>query len=320
VKKLFHRADGIHAGFSKETVLVMNIGVARESARRFRYSRLWLVATIIFGVASSISPAHSQGQTSQPVASPAKAADDDDEALLKAAQNPVSDLISVPILNTTNFNLGPYNRTQNVLALQPVIPLNLTDNWMLISRIILPMTWQPYPEQTTGGQFGLGDMTPSFFLAPRNPGSVIWGAGPATVVPTATSTILGQGKFCLGPSVVVLAQPGQWTVGALVSNVWSVAGSGGRPPINRLTLQYFLAYNLPHDWYLTAAPVLFADWKAKAGDRWLVPLGGGVGRLVTLGSMPVDFAATFYGNVVTPKGLPTWQMNLSMTLLFPTKK
>ena len=47
-----------------------------------------------------------------------------------------------------------------------------------------------------------------------------------------------------GPSIVVLAQPGQWTLGALVSNVWSVAGSGGRPPINRMTLQYFLAYNL----------------------------------------------------------------------------
>lgn len=240
-----------------------------------------------------------------------------DEDLLKAVQNPVADLISVPILNTTNFNLGPYNRAQNVLALQPVIPANLSENWMLISRIILPITWQPYPDQNSGGQFGLGDMTPSFFLAPRKPGAVIWGVGPATVIPTATSSILGQGKFSLGPSIVVLAQPGQWTVGALVSNVWSVAGSGSRPPVNRMTLQYFLAYNLKHDWYLTAAPILLADWRARAGNRWLVPVGGGVGKLVTVGAMPVDFSATAYGNAVTPAGLPTWQMNLQMTLLFP---
>jgi hypothetical protein len=109
-------------------------------------------------------------------------------------------------------------------------------------------------------------------------------------------------------------------VGALVSNVWSVAGSGGRPPINRMTLQYFLAYNLPHDWYLTAAPVLVADWRADAGNRWLVPVGGGVGKLVMLGARPVDFAATFYGNAVTPVGMPTWQMNLQMTLMFPKEK
>ena len=160
-------------------------------------------------------------------------------------------------------------------------------------------------------------MTPSFFLAPRKAGSIIWGAGPAMVIPTATSNVLGQGKFSLGPSVVVLAQPGPWTAGTLVSNVWSVAGSGSRPAVNRMTFQYFLAYNLKHDWYLTSAPVLFADWRAQAGNKWLVPVGGGAGRLVSIGSWPVDFAATFYGNAVTPAGLPTWQMNLQMTLLFP---
>lgn len=260
-----------------------------------------------------------QSQTDPNAAAPSAATANSDESLLKAAQNPVADLISVPILNTTNFNIGPYNRTQNVVAFQPVIPVNLTENWVLINRIILPITWQPYPGQTTGGQFGLGDMTPSFFLAPRNPGSVIWGVGPAMVIPTATGNILGQGKFALGPSIVVLAQPKQWTLGALVSNVWSVAGSGGRPPINRMTLQYFLAYNLKHDWYLTSAPILVADWRANSANRWLVPFGGGAGRLVAFGTHPVDFAATFYGNAVTPKGFPSWQMNLQMTLLFPTK-
>ena len=267
-----------------------------------------------------VSRAQTQTPAEESLTSSQKAEGEPDDALLKAAQNPVADLISVPILNTTNFGIGPYSRSQNVVALQPVIPWNMSENWMLISRIILPVTWQPYPERKSGGQFGLGDMTPSFFLAPRKPGAVIWGAGPALVVPTATSQLLGLGKFALGPSVVVLAQPGQWTVGALVSNVWSVAGSGGRPPINRMTLQYFLAYNLPHDWYLTAAPILVADWRAQAGDRWLVPVGGGVGKLVMFGERPVDFSATLYGNAVTPTGLPTWQMNFQMTLMFPQQK
>ena len=49
---------------------------------------------------------------------------------------------------------------------------------------------------------------------------------------------------------------------------------------------------------------------ACASWRWC-------GKLVSIQSRPVDFAATFYRNAVTPVGLPTWQMNLSMTLLFP---
>ncbi|MGB2628035.1 MAG: hypothetical protein WAK20_14710 [Candidatus Acidiferrum sp.] len=278
---------------------------------------LRFVYALVFLILTSTCFAQSKAGSESTVLPATATADEPSEDLLKAAQNPISDLISVPILNTTNFNIGTYNRAQNVLAFQPVIPANLSENWMLISRIIQPLTWQPYPDKNSGGQFGLGDMTPSFFLAPRKAGSIIWGAGPAMVIPTATSNVLGQGKFSLGPSVVVLAQPGPWTLGTLVSNVWSVAGSGSRPAVNRMTFQYFLAYNLKHDWYLTSAPVLFADWRAQAGNKWLVPVGGGAGRLVSIGSWPVDFAATFYGNAVTPAGLPTWQMNLQMTLLFP---
>ncbi len=290
-------------------------------AQHFQYFWRILASSIAFVFAGLLVAPISTAQTNSVpeaaslVETSASAQSSDD--LLKAVQNPVADLISVPILNTTNFNIGSYNRAQNMLAAQPVIPANLSENWMLITRIILPLTWQPNPDQNTGTQFGLGDTNPSFFLAPRKPGSVIWGAGPTMVIPTATANTLGSGKFSLGPSVVVLAQPGPWTLGALASNVWSVAGSGGRPAVNRMSFQYFLAYNLKHDWYLTAAPILFADWKAPAGDRWVVPIGGGAGKLVTFGSHPVDFAATFYSNVVRPTGMPSWQMNLQMTLLFP---
>ena len=141
-------------------------------------------------------------------------------------QNPVASLISVPLQNNTNFAYGPYNRTQDVLNIQPVIPIKLSDNWNLITRIIQPIVWQPYPKQNTGGEYGLGDMNPTFFLSPGKPGKLIWGVGPALVFPTATSTITGQGKLSLGPSVVLLAQPPHWTLGVLINNVWSVGVRG----------------------------------------------------------------------------------------------
>jgi len=62
------------------------------------------------------------------------------------------------------------------------------------------------------GEYGFGDMNPSFFVSPAKPGKIIWGAGPTVVLPTATNPVLGQGKRNMGPSVVVLAQPGKWSL------------------------------------------------------------------------------------------------------------
>ncbi len=63
-------------------------------------------------------------------------------ALQKATQNPVANLISVPIQNNSNFEVGPYNRTQDILNIQPVIPVKLSDQWNLITRTIQPIVWQ----------------------------------------------------------------------------------------------------------------------------------------------------------------------------------
>ena len=206
--------------------------------------------------------------------------------LQKAVQNPVASLISVPIQNNSNFGVGPYDRTQDVLNIQPVIPAKISKNWMLITRIIQPIIWQPYPDQPTGGEYGFGDMNPTFFLSPAKPGKLIWGVGPAFAIPTATNQILGQGKFSMGPSVVVLAQPGKWTLGALVNNVWSIAGSGSRPDVNQILLQYFVNYNLNKGWYITISPILTANWNASSGNVWTVPFGGGVLLAVEGGRQP----------------------------------
>ena len=239
------------------------------------------------------------------------------EALQKATQNPVASLISVPMQNNNNFNVGAYNRTQDVLNIQPVIPVKLNDKWNLITRIIQPIVWQPYPNQNAGGASGLGDMNPSFFLSPGKPGKVIWGAGPAFVIPTATSTLLGQGKLSLGPSFVALAQPGHWTIGALVNNVFSVAGSTHRPYVNQMLLQYFINYNLKEGWYLSISPILTANWRATSGNVWTVPCGGGVGRIMKLGFQPVNITAQFYGNAVYPSGSSPWGVRLQLAFLFP---
>jgi hypothetical protein len=271
------------------------------------------------GVTQSADPQQDVHETPQQAKQEAEKPDTNATAgdLAKATQNPVASLISVPIQNNGNFNSGQYNMTQDVLNIQPVIPLQLGANWNLITRTILPVVWQPYPNANTGGQYGLGDMNPTFFLSPAKPGKVIWGAGPAFLIPTATNNILGQGKLGIGPSFLALTQPGPWTLGALVSNVWSVAGSGGRPVVNQMLLQYFINYNLKKGWYISISPILTANWRGSSGSVWTVPFGGGIGKIARLGYQPVNLSAAFYGNPVNPSGASPWSMRLQIAFLFP---
>ena len=88
------------------------------------------------------------------------------EDLQKASQNPIADLVSVPFQSNTNFNAGPFSRTQEVFNIQPVVPMHLSDDWNLISRTIIPLVSQPSPffDSNTNG---IGDITQSLFFLQR---------------------------------------------------------------------------------------------------------------------------------------------------------
>ena len=83
-------------------------------------------------------------------------------------------------------------RTQNVLNIQPVIPVKFSENWNLIIRWITPIIYQPLGPGV--GVSGLGDMQPTFLLSPSKPHKLIWGAGPIFQLPTATSQYTGTGE------------------------------------------------------------------------------------------------------------------------------
>jgi hypothetical protein len=242
--------------------------------------------------------------------------------LAKATQNPVASLVSVPLQNFTDFNIGPHGRDRNtVILFQPVVPFQLSENWNLITRTIGALVYQPTISQPSQGTFGLNDINPSFFLSPAKPGKLIWGAGPTFLLPTASDDVLGTGKFSIGPSAVALVQPGKWTLGVLVSNLFSVAGPRGRADVNSMTLQYFINYNLKKGYYLTSAPINTANWNAPSGNVWLVAVGGGIGRIMRLGFQPVNVGVQAYGNVKRPDNFPspTWQLKFQIAFLYPIK-
>lgn len=56
------------------------------------------------------------------------------------------------------------------------------------------------------------------------------------------------------------------------------------------------------------------------GKKWTVPFGGGVGRLVKFGKLPVDLKLAAYLNVEKPTFGSDWNLQFTVKLLFPKGK
>jgi hypothetical protein len=244
-----------------------------------------------------------------------------DEELRRASQNPVADLISFPIQNNTNFDYGPLEKTQNVTNIQPVIPFHLNEDWLMISRTIAPLIYQPEFFDGQGSDFGLGDIQQSLFFSPKKPGRLIWGVGPILSLDTATEDRLGTGKWSAGPAAVALSMQPPWVFGLLAQNIWSFAGDSDRDDVNQMLIQPFINYNLPGGWYLSSSPIITANWEADSDNTWTIPLGGGVGRLFRIGKLPINMSLQAYYNAEKPDDLgPDWTLRFQVQTLFPKSR
>ena len=166
--------------------------------------------------------------------------------IAKQAQNPIASFISVPFENDLNARTGINKQDSYVLEMKPVVPFNLSNDWNLITRTIIPVIQVPELAPGVDGTTGVGDIQLSLFLSPARAGAVIWGAGPVVSFPSASQEILGTKKLRLsvGPTVVVVRIQGHWLFGALVQNLFSVAGPSARANVNQMLMQPFGKYNL----------------------------------------------------------------------------
>ena len=267
-------------------------------------TRAWMLGAILAALVLAISPARAELSA---------------EDLAKLAQNPVGNLISVPFQNNTNLNFGPEKGTQNILNIQPVIPIEVDKDWNIITRTIVPLIWMPSLGPDTPAKNGIGDIQFSAFLSPATPGHWIWGVGAIAQLPTNSSEELGNKNWGLGPSFVVLHldHGDPWVYGVLVNNVWSLSSNKQGGSYNNGLIQPFLNYNFEGGLYLTSSPVLTVDWKANSGQQWTIPLGGGVGKILHLGKLPVNTQISAYYNVVKPDFGPNWQIRAQVQLMFP---
>jgi hypothetical protein len=126
---------------------------------------IWAASCLSAGAQSAPVSTAPQIRIDATASPPAPA--DDASALAEKLQNPIADLISIPFQNNTNFNVGPSKGTQDILNIQPVIPIHANDDWNVITRTILPLVWSPsFQPDAAVPPFGLSPITFSAFLSP----------------------------------------------------------------------------------------------------------------------------------------------------------
>jgi hypothetical protein len=240
-----------------------------------------------------------------------------DAEVSKESDNPVTQLITIPLRYEADFDNGPYKATKDTFSInQGVVPFLLTEDWALITRTKLPFVVQPPKKRGAHWEAGLSNGYTTFFLSPRYGNGFYWGAGPLLYYP-ASNAAVGVERWGSGPSVAVLKKDqGPLLLGAVVNNIWTFDGSGS-DRTNKLLLNPIASYHFSNGWAVGSSPNITADWTA-GGGKWTVPVGGNVSKVVRLGEQPLKLAVDAYYNAVRPKaGNDTWLLQFTVTLQFP---
>ncbi len=243
--------------------------------------------------------------------------------LAQQARNPTAALTMMQIIISHNpkyYNLEGADQTS--IIVMPIIPFK-TGKLQHIARIILPYVaagpdWGALALQAEGGfvpppnyvptaeKTGLSDMSlfdVLIFPAPWKNGKLA--AGISAILPTASDPALGTEKWSVGPALGALMQSGQLLVGGIFMANFSVAGKSDRDDVKSMTIQPFGSYGLENGWSIELTEMMFNyDFNAK---RWsTIPLGLRIGKLTTIGKLPVRFFADAEYNFADKGIAPEW--------------
>lgn len=235
----------------------------------------------------------------------------------KKLANPIAAMISVPFQLNYQQNYGLNDEGDKwTLNIQPVVPIELNEDWNIISRTILPVVSQDNLFAGSGSQNGIGDIVQSIWFSPKAPtdNGWIWGAGPVFLIPTGSD--VSAKKWGTGPTAVALKQDGSWTYGGLANHIWSTGGSDEIvKDISSTFMQPFLTYITPEAVSFTLMTETTYDWKAK---QWSVPLYGMVTKVGKMGNQIVSYGAGANYWAESPEGGPEgWGARFILTFIFP---
>lgn len=231
------------------------------------------------------------------------------------SQNPMADVMNLPVANRFDQGVGHTDGTQYTLAFRPTMASGVSRNWTMVSRFDVPFIYRPGLAPGEPADHGLGDIQYESFYGPAGWRRFYWGAGPLVEIPSATDSGLSTRKWSAGLGGTATYASGAWVAGLRANHLWSFAGSGNRD-VNRSTIEYFAYYNFSHGWWIGTAPENTADWEQPAEAVWTVPVGGGFGKVLSNGRQAVNLKLEAYHYVEQPATGAEWTASFEIEWLF----
>lgn len=277
------------------------------------------------------------------------AADPDAAAIAEAMLNPLSylwllftqnDMISYD--GTAMGAIGEGSQLQNTTLLMPVLSQQLTPDWKMIFRPVIPINSFKVvdnvnvsignPGSITGveldRQTGLGDVVLWTAFSKQYTPPNIFGFGFTAMLNTATDDFLGTGKNSVGPMALAVSITDKWVKGVVAQHWWSVGGDDkmrvntdvgpvmvDRPDVNLTDLQVILRYRYSAMTNIGMAPNWRYNWET---DEWSIPLGIGFDTMAKIGKIPAKVGLEAYYYVVQDDQFgPEWQLRFLFVPVMP---
>jgi hypothetical protein len=272
--------------------------------------KMYLLAVMVLALSVLSGSAIAQAAEQAP------AHKDDMGAMSRKLNDPTSNIWALQLELDYIINKGDLSKhstkNQYQALFQPVMPIPLTKGFKIITRPVVPITSTAVPRLDIGsfnyhrqtglgtkdaaasslGWFrkaGLGDIELPLMLSSNKKSHFMFALGPTFSFPTATDSNLGSGLLETGPALVLGYKKGNISAVTLSQYFWDVAGWGDSNSVSKGSVLYGVYYNFPGPghWQVGTNPSISYNDKAKSGNKWNVPIGITVGKMVKLGKLPV---------------------------------
>lgn len=234
----------------------------------------------------------------------------------QSAVNPLTTSYWIPVQYEYSEDVGPNNGTRHTTNIQPIVPFELSNDWNLITRTIIPIISQNNVTGYGESESGLGDINTTFFFSPTEAVGGEWthGFGPTFNFDTASNNKLGSNETGMGLSYVGLTVQGPWTLGILASHTYSVEEGFGET-YSTSFVQPFVDYTSSWGTTFELTSETAYEWQ---GEQWSVPITLTASQYFELGSIPmlIGGGVNYWAEsgVYDPEGVT---LNLNLYILLP---
>lgn len=229
-------------------------------------------------------------------------------ALAKQANNPLASIKSISVHNVYTPSMYTLDGSMNTTWLRYAQP---------IKRVLIRASMPINTINSNGiDKSGLGDFNVfGTYILTKPSSTKQMGIGPILTIPTATSSVLGAGKWQIGAAFAgYFATSPIVQSGILATYQHSFAGKSSRDAVSIATVQPFFMWQLGKGLYLRSTGITVFDFE---NHNYLLPLGLGIGKVIPVNKLVFNlFAEPQYSVWHKGEGMPKVQVFIGINTQF----